>query len=62
MQNQLTEMDVQNLRELITRQDMQVQKFRTYAQQCQHPELRSYLDQVAQKADEARNTLLNHLQ
>ena len=57
----LTDMEVQRLRELITRQDMEAQKYRTYAQQCQDPQLRNYLDQASQQADQARQVLLNHL-
>jgi len=60
--HRLTEQEVQRLRELITRKDLEAQKYRTYAQQCQDPQLRNHFDQVAQQADQARQTLLNHLQ
>ncbi len=57
----LTEMEVQRLRELITRQDIEAQKCRTYAQQCQDPQLKNYFGKCAQDKDHARQTLLNHL-
>jgi len=61
MMQGLTEQEVQKLRELITRQDVEAQKYRTYAQQCQDPQLRDHFSQVAQQADQRRQTLLNHL-
>jgi len=60
-QSQLTDMEVQRLRELVTRQDMESQKFRSYAQQCEDPNLRSYFGERAQQADQAKQQLLNHL-
>ncbi len=60
-QSQLTNMEVQRLRELITRQNMESEKFRSYSQQCEDPNLRSYFNQCAQRADQAKQQLLNHL-
>ncbi len=58
---QLTEMEVQKLRELITRQDMATIKWQSYAQQCQEPQLRNYFGQCSQQANRARQALLSHL-
>ncbi len=60
-QTNLTDQEVQRLRELVTRQDMESQKFRTYSEQCQNPDLRNYFNQCAQQADQAKQQLLSHL-
>ncbi len=57
----LTEMEVQKLRELIMKKDMESVKWQSYAEQCENPQLRSYFDQCSQQANQARQALVNHL-
>ena len=58
---QLTQIELQNLRELISSHQTASAKFRTYAQQCQDSHVKGILDQGANAADNTTQKLISFL-
>ncbi len=52
MQQNLTNMDLQNLRHLIVDEQVKASKSRFFAQQVSEPQLRDFLNQKAQKSQQ----------
>ncbi|MBP1949917.1 hypothetical protein [Virgibacillus litoralis] len=59
--NNLTELEVENLRHIIGGHGTITNKLENYAQSCTDPELKSILQQDAQAAKQAQQQLLNFL-
>lgn len=61
-QQQITLMELQNLRELIGEHDVAIQKLQEYVNQCQDPQLKQMLQQSAQSAQSTKQQLIQFLQ
>ncbi|WP_252502394.1 hypothetical protein [Sporosarcina sp. Marseille-Q4943] len=59
--NNLTELEVENLRHLIGEHSLITKKLEFYAQNCQDPELQSIFQRDAQAAKENQQQLLTFL-
>lgn len=59
--NNLTELEVENLRHLIGGHATVAKKLETYAQSCTDPQLKTMLQRDAQSARQAQQQLLNFL-
>lgn len=59
---QLTHMELENLRHLIGSHDTAVQKLQDYANQCTDPQIKQMLQQSAQSAQSTKQKLLSFLQ
>jgi hypothetical protein len=59
---QLNKMELQNLRELIGSHQTTGKKLRSYAQQCQDPQVKQLLQQGANDADNTTTKLMSFLQ
>nr|WP_144925621.1 hypothetical protein [Paenibacillus bovis] len=57
----LTELEVENLRHLIGAHGLVTKKLETYAQSCQDPELKNILQRDAQAAKQAQQHLMTFL-
>jgi len=62
MPHQLNQMELQNLRELISAHDTACKKLETYAQQCTDPEFKQMFQQSAQSARNTKQKLASFLQ
>lgn len=61
MNNNLTELEVENLRHLIGGHGLVVKKLETYAQNCADPELKAILQRDAQAAKQSQQQLMTFL-
>ena len=59
--SQLNQMELQNLRHLISSHDTASQKMQTYAQQAQDPQVKAYFEKSAQDAQKTKQQLLSFL-
>jgi hypothetical protein len=59
--NNLTELEVENLRHLIGSHSLVVKKLETYAQNCTDPELKTTLESDAQAARQSQQQLMTFL-
>lgn len=59
---QLTQMELENLRELIGAHDTAAHKLETYAQQCQNPQVKQMFLQSAKSAGTTKQKLMSFLQ
>ncbi|MEN2768147.1 hypothetical protein [Ornithinibacillus xuwenensis] len=59
--NNLTELEVENLRHLIGGHGLVVQKLEAYAHNCTDPELKTILERDAQAAKQAQQQLMTFL-
>lgn len=59
---QLTHMELENLRHLIGSHDTAAQKLQDYANQCTDPQIKQMLQQSAQSAQSTKQKLLSFLQ
>ena len=62
MPQQLNQMELQNLRHLISEHETSMQKLQEYANQCQDPQLKQMLQQSAQSAQNTKQQLMAFLQ
>jgi len=62
MPQQITQMELQNLRELISSHELVAQKFKDYANQCNDAQIKQMLQQSAQNAENTKQKLLSFLQ
>lgn len=60
MQN-LTELELQNLRHLIMAHETVEQKWSDYAQSCTTPEIKQFLEQGASNAKSTKDNLMGYL-
>lgn len=58
----INQMELQNLRHLIGVEVVAAKQLGTYAQQCSDPQLKNYLQNAANKADQNSRMLMNYLQ
>lgn len=58
----VNQMELQHLRHLINVETTAAKQFGVYAQQCTDPQLRNYLQNAANKADQNGRMLMNYLQ
>lgn len=61
-QQQITQLELQNLRELIGGHDLAAQKLREYANQCTDSQVKQMLQQSADSAQNTKQKLLSFLQ
>ncbi|WP_156291924.1 hypothetical protein [Oceanobacillus salinisoli] len=61
MNNNLTELELENLRHLIGGHEMAAKKLDSYAQNCTDSELKTMLQNDAQAARQAQQQLMNFL-
>lgn len=59
---QLTQMELNTIKELAANEDVSAKKFQLYAQNCQDSQLKSVFHQEAQQASSNVQTLLRFLQ
>lgn len=59
--NQLNQLELQNLRHLISSHQTMVQKLNDYAQQCQDPQIKQMFQQSAQSAQQNAQKLMTFL-
>ncbi|MBA1334288.1 MAG: Uncharacterized protein HPY66_1997 [Firmicutes bacterium] len=57
----LNELELQNLRELIGKHQTESTKLRTYAQQCNDPQIKQMFEQGARSADSTTQKLISFL-
>jgi hypothetical protein len=57
----LTQMELNTIKELVAAEDLNAKKFQLYAQNCQDTQLQSLFNQEAQQAFSNSKTLLNFL-
>ena len=57
----LNELELQNLRELISKHQTESAKLRTYAQQCNDPQIKQMFEQGANSADSTAQKLISFL-
>ncbi len=57
----ISQVELQTLRHLINDADTGSKKFQMYAQECQNPELRNWVQQQAQSCDQKKHTLMQFL-
>ncbi|GBF10691.1 hypothetical protein TEPIDINF_002697 [Tepidibacillus infernus] len=62
MQEQLTQMELQSLRELISAHDLGAKKLQDYANQATDPQVKQMLQQSAQSAQNTKQKLMSFLQ
>ncbi len=62
MPQQITQLELQNLRELISSHDLAASKLQEYANQCNDAQVKQMLQQSAQSAQNTKQTLLSFLQ
>ena len=62
MAQQITQMELQKLRELISGHDLAAQKLTEYAQQCTDPQIKQMMQQSAQSAQNTKQQLISFLQ
>ncbi|MFV9511430.1 hypothetical protein [Tepidibacillus sp. LV47] len=62
MHQQLTLMELQNLRELISAHDLGYQKLQEYANQVTDPQIKQMLQQSSQSAQNTKQKLMSFLQ
>lgn len=58
----INEMELQNLRHLMSVESLAVKKFNMLAQQAVDPQFKTFLQNSALKADQNYRTLMNYLQ
>ncbi len=58
---QLTQMELNTIKELVAKEDVNAKKFQLYAQNCQDSQLKSIFTQESQKAYNDAKTLMNFL-
>lgn len=58
----LNQMDLQNLRHLIGVETVAAKELNMFAQQCNDPQLKNFLQNAATKADQNSKTLMGFLQ
>jgi len=61
-QQQLTHMELENLRHLIGEHDTATQKLQEYANQANDPQIKQMLQQSAQSAQSTKQKLMSFLQ
>ncbi len=61
-QQPLTQLELQNLRALISGHDLANQKLQEYSNQCQDPQIKQMLQQSAQSALNTKQQLMSYLQ
>jgi hypothetical protein len=59
---QLNQMELQNLRHFIGSHETAAQKLKTYAQQCQDPQIKQMFQKSAQDAENTMQRFLSFLQ
>ncbi len=59
---QLNQLELQNLRHLIYSHETSAQKLKTYAQQCQDPQIKQMFQQAAQQAENTKQKFIQFLQ
>jgi hypothetical protein len=59
--SQLNQVELQNLRHLISAHDTAYQKMQSYAQQCSDPQVKAYFEKSAQDAQKTKQQLLSFL-
>ena len=57
----LTQMELNTIKELVAAEDVNAKKFQLYAQNCQDTQLQSLFNQEAQQAFSNSKTLMNFL-
>ena len=57
----LTQMELNTIKELVATEDVNAKKFQLYAQNCQDTQLQSLFNQEAQQAFSNSKTLMNFL-
>jgi len=62
MPQQLTQMELQSLRELISAHDLGYQKLQEYSNQSTDPQIKQMLQQSAQSAQNTKQKLISFLQ
>ncbi|WP_339060295.1 hypothetical protein [Tepidibacillus marianensis] len=62
MHPQLTQMELQSLRELISAHDLGYQKLQEYANQSTDPQVKQMLQQSSQSAQNTKQKLMSFLQ
>lgn len=58
---QLNQMELQSLRHLLGDETLAVAKYKTYAQNCTDPQLKSHFQKMAQEADQSCRQLIQFL-
>lgn len=58
---QLNQMELQNLRHLLGDETLAATKYKTYAQSCSDPQLKSHFQKMAQEADQNCQKLIQFL-
>ncbi|NLK70257.1 MAG: hypothetical protein GX286_02290 [Clostridiales bacterium] len=59
--SQLSQVELQSLRHLISSHENSAQKFETYAQQSTDPQIRSYFEKAAREAQQTKQKLMSFL-
>ncbi len=59
--SQLNQIELQNLRHLIGAHDTACEKMKTYAQQCNDPQVKQYFEKSAQDAQQTKQQLMSFL-
>lgn len=62
MPQQISQLELQNLRSLISGHDLASQKLGEYANQCTDPQIKQMFQQSAQSAQNTKQKLLSFLQ
>lgn len=57
----LNEMEFQNVRHLLQFGEADIEKFRSYAQNCQDQNIKQFFEKSAQSCEKNRQTILNML-
>jgi hypothetical protein len=57
----ITQMELNTIKELVANEDVNAKKFQLYAQNCQDSQLQSLFNQEAQQAFSNTKTLMNFL-
>lgn len=57
----LSKLDVQNLRHLLVFGESDKQKYQTYAEQCQDPNVKQFFQKEVQSAEQKRQKLIQFL-
>jgi len=59
---QLNQQELQNVRHFIFSHETAAQKLKTYAQQCQDPQIKQMFQQAAQQAENTKQKFIQFLQ
>lgn len=57
----LNEMELQHVRHLLQFGETDIQKYRSYAQNCQDPNIKQFFEKAAQSCEKNKQTILNIL-